>query len=1094
MGTDQNGWNAVATERVRAGARTRATIGRGDELAAMAFALDRAASNRSTALLVTGPAGIGKSRLLDQLPTLSNGSGARIRLYRCHQGMANPVEMLRDDLGSAGSYGDLSEAQASLAAGPEIVKSARSAELASLASTISASAREGQSIIAFDDFHEAPPVLIELLDLLVQTMRARPGTPLLLVIASRPTPSGERTTDLLRTVRSYEGCVDVEVPPLNSAEEAELVRRLVPNASPTFLGMIRAASGGNPLRSEAAVRTVLDRGVSPSVRVEDGATTQPVRIAMHGTDPVARWLESFPKPLTELLQICAVLGGDFAASEVRAAVAQSQRSTSGVGSEHSVSGQDLDEQLDEAVRLHVLSTDGHRLWFAHPSYAELVALATPSVTRRRLHARLASMMLATSDQSTPERAWLAIGRHLVDAGDAVAGLDADTALAFLNAGSAAFGMGHWFEAARFLAMALDLSEGCGHLSDEQRADAAFRCGTAHYFNHDLDNTVDVMTKAIHLAEQLGDERRQALALTVRLRAINNMHPDAYRTVTDLSETLAFADKTSDPDLAAITLEACAEACISTGDLDHGRQLAERAQHAARSGSDQTTKAVCAYAVGYVDLVAARPRRALPALLDACRHAQGCGDWYVESALDSRLAMALIATGELDAAEDAAERAVAQASAHSEHSGVAVGAVALASAALVRGDLALTRRYLEEAKLATARSAYRSSDLFLPTVEILLELHEGRLDAAAAALRHWKSMPSPLRRAYGALIHAHGSSYAVPKEERRPLQWRSNQVSVAATLVELQAALLNGDVDRLRELDVHCSQLAEHETTFAGMALLSVDRVIGEVHAALGRHEEADSLLKRTTDHLRRIGAKTELAACLYASADLAAQTASQAPDIARQRAAEASHLAKQIGISSIASAARALATSGADQMTAVRSRGGRWTVILVTDIVGSTSISADLGDVAYHDLIMAHHEIVRRTCSDFDGTEISDSGDGLYLWFHRTEDAVEAAREVQRVVAARRATGPRLGVKIALSGGEPLFRGDRPYGLVVNRAFRVVDEAEIGQILVDDPVGAALDSDQIERYLEPRPLRGIGPHRIGVLHRSRHIGSRTSNA
>jgi class 3 adenylate cyclase len=66
--------------------------------------------------------------------------------------------------------------------------------------------------------------------------------------------------------------------------------------------------------------------------------------------------------------------------------------------------------------------------------------------------------------------------------------------------------------------------------------------------------------------------------------------------------------------------------------------------------------------------------------------------------------------------------------------------------------------------------------------------------------------------------------------------------------------------------------------------------------------------------------------------------------------------------------------------------------VLVTDIVGSTAISSELGDVAYLDLVLRHHTIVRRSLEQHGGHEFSEAGDGLLAWFATTTKALAAAR------------------------------------------------------------------------------------------------------
>ena len=63
----------------------------------------------------------------------------------------------------------------------------------------------------------------------------------------------------------------------------------------------------------------------------------------------------------------------------------------------------------------------------------------------------------------------------------------------------------------------------------------------------------------------------------------------------------------------------------------------------------------------------------------------------------------------------------------------------------------------------------------------------------------------------------------------------------------------------------------------------------------------------------------------------------------------------------------------------------KWRVVMLTDIVGSTKVSVELGDEKYVELVSAHHALVRRSLAATRGTEFGDTGDGLWSWFGSLE-------------------------------------------------------------------------------------------------------------
>jgi class 3 adenylate cyclase len=117
--------------------------------------------------------------------------------------------------------------------------------------------------------------------------------------------------------------------------------------------------------------------------------------------------------------------------------------------------------------------------------------------------------------------------------------------------------------------------------------------------------------------------------------------------------------------------------------------------------------------------------------------------------------------------------------------------------------------------------------------------------------------------------------------------------------------------------------------------------------------------------------------------------------------------------------------------------------VLFTDIVGSTTIAAEMGNTRWSELVARHHRIVRRELGRFGGHEMDTAGDGFFATFERPADAIRCA------VAA--ADGVReLGIEIraGVSFGELESVGKKASGLVVNTAARVMSVAGPGEVLV----------------------------------------------
>jgi class 3 adenylate cyclase len=130
---------------------------------------------------------------------------------------------------------------------------------------------------------------------------------------------------------------------------------------------------------------------------------------------------------------------------------------------------------------------------------------------------------------------------------------------------------------------------------------------------------------------------------------------------------------------------------------------------------------------------------------------------------------------------------------------------------------------------------------------------------------------------------------------------------------------------------------------------------------------------------------------------------------------------------------------------------------------------------------MLHHELVRSSLHRWDGHEFSESGDGLLAWFETVPPAVEAAVEIQRRTRTAAGRGVTLRLREGLAAGPTLMRAGRPYGLVLNRAARLVDIAGPDEIVVDPTVARDLPPRFRIASAGQRELRGIGTETISVL-------------
>jgi class 3 adenylate cyclase len=121
--------------------------------------------------------------------------------------------------------------------------------------------------------------------------------------------------------------------------------------------------------------------------------------------------------------------------------------------------------------------------------------------------------------------------------------------------------------------------------------------------------------------------------------------------------------------------------------------------------------------------------------------------------------------------------------------------------------------------------------------------------------------------------------------------------------------------------------------------------------------------------------------------------------------------------------------------------------LLFTDIVGSTSRAARMGDRRWRDLLDQHHALVRAEVERFGGREVATTGDGFFATFDGPGRAVRCALSASEAVSA-------LGVEIraGVHTGEVEVRGADLGGLAVHIGARIASLAGDREVLVSSTV------------------------------------------
>ena len=155
-------------------------------------------------------------------------------------------------------------------------------------------------------------------------------------------------------------------------------------------------------------------------------------------------------------------------------------------------------------------------------------------------------------------------------------------------------------------------------------------------------------------------------------------------------------------------------------------------------------------------------------------------------------------------------------------------------------------------------------------------------------------------------------------------------------------------------------------------------------------------------------------------------------------------------------------------------------VFLFSDVEGSTRLLTELGN-SFPALLGEHQRLVRAAFGAHGGIEVSTEGDSFFVVFRSPVDAVAAAVDMQRSLAAYAwPTGDEFRVRVGVHVGQAIVAGDNYVGIDVNRAARVANAANGGQVILSDEMAQAVGGELSAGL----GLLDLGRHRlkdIGVL-------------
>jgi DNA-binding SARP family transcriptional activator len=708
---DTHAWTEAQRLRRRLVARPRSVsrpplLGRSDVVANLLEAWQLAEGFESQYVAVTGPPGIGKTRIAEAIRDLASSRGARVIAHSCgdndfHHPLSLFARLSSQLLALPGGLGispdafsqvtRLSRAELRSAPSPddaiavEMFRSGLHDALLDLFDSVSA---ESRLLVTIDDAHRLDPTSWALLRTLASRVRSRPT---MLLLCMRSTAHGEFS--------SYpSGCRVLPLARLSEEHSRELLLGCAPElcSRPSEIDTALRLARGNPFYLQAIGRHA--RSSSPSTLPRDIAQL------------AASSYYSLPTGPRTILE-CVLVLRDFATiSRVRDMAAVDE------------------DALLSSLRLleehGILEYNGQRLQCSHDLLAEALEPLIPTtvgvILRQRMAVRLeedcidqrfdASLAWAAAD------AWLAIGNP-----SSAAGL-------LRRCAAHAAQLGEHSEAARILSRLIDV-----RLPDSER--------------------LPIIDDLIRFAEIGGERSLRARALRERLRIWESgsdfLNRPSRQQAMELRIAIAEADQNEVGDLNATIHESqCAlvddglesEVRLRAGvslliaaDLTLDAQLASQAWseiklvlRRTKSSSTQALRALLIY-----HTVFGRPQRAIASARHIIRlHALPCSD--VTSVTARRNALfALQNLRETTVFQSEATATYAFMTERKVYTESLYLAASLAEQAIARGEFRIAHAWLTRACVPLARLRHRSQGVvqgFLSVISFMAML-AGELTAA-----------------------------------------------------------------------------------------------------------------------------------------------------------------------------------------------------------------------------------------------------------------------------------------------------------------------------------------------------------------------------
>jgi ABC-type transport system substrate-binding protein len=507
-------------------------VGRSREFADLQQRLNAATAGECQFVVVAGEAGIGKTRLLDELEKLANARGVRVLHGRSveqdrsfpYQGFCEIIQdffrvkdagstpppdfsdLAADLLALFPMLSEISEIRAASAGGSTAGRAGgtqgpedRTQIFELLARTLTRIGGGRPLVLFLEDLHAAE-VSIDALPYIVRRLGPTPT----LVVGSYRSTEVDRGHPLTRMLDSFRGDRRfslLTLGPFSPSEHRSFLETLVGGSGigDSLAGRLYEGTEGNPFFTKELMRSLLDSG---SIARDDtgawglsgeagiSADTLPATIQQ----AVEKRIEGLPAELLEILSVASVIGRTFDDRDF----------------ESLAPGKDIDDAIDRLVELGLIEEErgsrGDRLSFSSGVVRDVLYTGLPPRKRRSLHRKYAEL-LETRHGGRLERALPQLVLHFSE-GD-VPDKTVEYALRLAKASLDAFSAD---EAARSAKTALSFLDEEWEGPRSLEGEARLLLARAHRMAGDVDGALREAAAAVRVFEQERQPARETAAL------------------------------------------------------------------------------------------------------------------------------------------------------------------------------------------------------------------------------------------------------------------------------------------------------------------------------------------------------------------------------------------------------------------------------------------------------------------------------------------------------------------------------------------------------------------------------------------------------